>query len=332
MSDLKRRKSNIYYFMRPAISLVPFPKRVFNGMDKKYLIVVGGPTASGKTSVAVEMAKHFKTEILSADSRQFYREMQVGTAKPSAEELAAVPHHFINSLNIGQAYSVGDFERDAIGLLEQLFRKKNVLVMAGGSGLYIRAVCDGLDQFPDVPHEVKRGLEDDFEKHGIVFLQKELQQSDPIYYSEMDTSNPHRLLRALAVCRASGQPFSSFRKKNKIARIFEPIYILLEWERQALYDRINQRVDEMMKNGLLEEAKSLHPFKHLNALQTVGYQELFDHFDGKTTLPEAIEMIKQNTRRYAKRQMTWFRKDEHWQRFSPLEFDGINAYLASKMG
>ncbi len=300
-------------------------------MEKKYLIVIGGPTASGKTSVAIELAKRFKTEILSADSRQFYREMDIGTAKPNAGELAAAPHHFINTLSIEQAYSVGDFERDAIDLTSLLFKKKNVLIMTGGSGLFIRAMCEGLDQFPDVPIEIKQGLDEDLQNHGIGFLQKELQLSDPTYFKEMDTSNPHRILRALAVCRSSGQPFSSFRKKAKPARQFDPIYIFLDWERQELYNRINRRVDAMIEKGLLEEARKLYPFRHLNALQTVGYQELFDHLDGEKTLPEAIDMIKQNTRRYAKRQMTWFRKDDHWQRFSANNIEKIAAFISLKI-
>ncbi len=285
-------------------------------MNKKYLIVIGGPTASGKTRVAMDVARHFNTCILSADSRQFYREMNIGTAKPTAAELREAPHHFIDSLSIQDTYSVGDYERDAINLLQALFDQNQVVVLTGGSGLFIKAVCEGLDNFPEVPPEIMQQLEADFAAGGLAFLQKELQERDPAYYAEVDLQNPQRLLRALSVCRVSGQPFSSFRSQRKARRFFTPIYILLDWEREKLYERINLRVDYMMENGQLEEARTLFPLRHLNALQTVGYQELFDHFAGKTTLEEAVNMIKQNTRRYAKRQMTWFRRDDHWNHFS----------------
>lgn len=301
-------------------------------MNHKYLIVIGGPTASGKTKVAINIAEHFNTAVLSADSRQFYREMNIGTAKPSDDELKTVTHHFINSLSIHDEYSVGDFEKDAIRLLEEIFSDKDVAVMAGGSGLFIKAVCEGLDEFPEVPAEINQQLEKEFAEHGLAFLQNELKEKDPDYYQQVDLSNHQRLLRALSVCRASGQPFSSFRSNNKVHRQFIPIYILLEWEREQLYERINLRVDQMMEMGQLTEAKSLFPYRHLNALQTVGYQELFDHFEGKMTLEEAVIMIKQNSRRYAKRQMTWFRRDKHWRSFSPSETTEMIDYIEEKMG
>ena len=300
-------------------------------MDNQYLIVIGGPTASGKTKVAIEIANHFGTSIISADSRQFYREMNIGTAKPDKKELAAAPHHFINSLSIFDDYNVGEFEKDTIHLLSKLFSQKNKIVMAGGSGLFIKAVCEGLDEFPNVPVTVKQKLAEEFVKKGLTFLQEELREKDPVYYEEVDLNNHHRLLRALSVCRVSGQPFSSFRTKNKFIRSFTPIYILLNWEREQLYDRINRRVDEMMKMGQLEEAKKLFPHKHLTALQTVGYQELFDYIAGKQSIEEAVRLIKQNTRRYAKRQLTWFRRDDHWKKFHPTKTSLIVEYIENKM-
>ena len=299
---------------------------------QKHLIVIGGATATGKTATAIEVARHFQAEILSADSRQFYREMSIGTAKPTAEELAQVPHHFIDSLSVEDDYSVGDFESDALVLLQKLFEKKDVAVLVGGSGLFIRAVCEGLDEFPDVPKSVTEAVEAKLKNEGIVSLQAELKMLDPLYFEQVDLNNPHRLIRALSVCRASGQPFSSFRTQERKQRFFEPIYVLLELERPILYQRINQRVDEMMRLGLLEEARQLYPKRHLNALQTVGYQELFDFFDGNCTLEDAVEKIKQNSRRYAKRQSTWFRKDPHWQTFDPRNTVELLSYLGEKIG
>ena len=293
----------------------------------KYLIVIGGPTASGKTGVAIQVARTLQTEILSADSRQFYREMTIGTAKPTEEELAAVPHHFINTLSIEQEYTAGDYEREASELLDRLFLEKEAVVMVGGSGLFIKAVCDGLDHFPEVPEKVKQQLEEDYRRFGISFLQDELLESDPEYYHEVDLHNPRRLLRALSVCRAARRPYSSFRSKKKSERQFMPIQIRLHWDRDELYQRINQRVDEMMEKGLLDEAKTLLPYREKNALQTVGYQELFDYLDGKTSLEEAVELIKQNTRRYAKRQTTWFRD---WARFHPSEMAAIFDFIRIK--
>lgn len=299
---------------------------------QKHLIVIGGATATGKTVAAIAVAKHFQTEILSADSRQFYQEMSIGTAKPTASELAQAHHHFINSLSVETDYTVRDFESDALILLEKLFEKHDVVVLVGGSGLFIRALCEGLDEFPEVPKTILEALELKLENEGIEALQEELKTVDPAYFAQADFQNPVRLLRALSVCRASGKPFSSFRTQEKKQRFFRPIYVLMELERPILYDKINQRVEEMMRLGLLEEARSLYSKRHLNALQTVGYQELFDFFDGKCNMEEAVEKIKQNSRRYAKRQSTWFRKDPHWRAFSPEDKIGLLRFLKEKTG
>jgi len=298
---------------------------------QKYLIVIGGPTASGKTSVAIQLANHFDTVILSCDSRQFYREMSIGTAKPTEAELAQAKHYFVNSLSIQEEYSVGDFERDALALLEQIYQEKDIAILAGGSGLFIRAVCEGLDEYPDVPLDIRTDLKTLFQQKGIEALQEELKFCDPTYYEQVDLQNHRRLIRALEVCRASGQPFSSFQNQEKPERFFQPIYILLDVEREQLYERINRRVDQMFETGLLEEARNLYPFRENTALQTVGYQELFDHFDGKITLEEAEELIKRNSRRYAKRQLTWFRKDDHWHRFSPTAVLDMTDFVKSKI-
>ena len=283
-------------------------------MHSKHLIVIGGPTASGKTSFAIELAQHFNTVILSADSRQFYREMSIGTAKPDATELAAAPHFFVGHLSIAQAYSVGDFERDALKLLSTLFKEHDVVILVGGSGLYIKAICEGLNEFPDVPIAIRNQVEQDYEHKGLSFLQEELQRVDPDYYRVVDINNPHRLIRAISIYRASGLPFSSFWNQEKSPRIFKPIYLQLQWPRPLLYKRINKRVDQMIATGLVEEARGLQDYRQHTALQTVGYQELFDHFQGQSSLDEAIENIKKNSRRYAKRQLTWYRRDGYWKR------------------
>ena len=296
---------------------------------QKFLIVIGGATATGKTDLGIRLAQHFDAEILSCDSRQFYREMTIGTAKPTPEELAAAPHHFINHLSIEDDYSVGDFERDAIALLEKLFLEKDIALLVGGSGLYIRALCEGLNKFPEIPEAIKKEVQEFFKKEGIEALQDELKETDPNYFHQVDLKNPVRLLRALNVIRTSGRPFSSFQNQPKAQRNFTPIYINLAMDRDVLYDRINRRVDLMMEKGLLEEARQLFPFKEKNALQTVGYQELMGFFEKKISKEEAVELIKRNSRRYAKRQMTWFRKDEHWKKFEGKEWEKIIAYIQS---
>ncbi len=304
------------------------PKHIFS--EPKYLIVVGGPTGSGKTAMAIRLAQYFQTEILSADSRQFFQEMSIGTAKASPEELQAVPHHFINSLSVEQTYSVGDFERDALALLARLYQKHQVVILAGGSSLYIKALCEGLDEFPEVPDLIRAEVEKLYQNEGIAALQQELEQVDPVYFEQVDRANPQRLIRAISVYRASGLPFSSFRTQQAEPRFFKPIYLWLELPREELYQRINQRVDQMLNAGLEAEARSLYAQRHLNALQTVGYQELFDYFAGDINREEAIELIKRNSRRYAKRQGTWMRRDGFWKTFSPDQFDAIIQYLKSE--
>jgi tRNA dimethylallyltransferase len=299
--------------------------------QQKYLIVVGGATASGKTDFAIRLARHFGTEILSCDSRQFYREMSIGTAKPKPKELAGVPHHFMGHISIEQPYTVGEFESDALQLLDRLFQQYPVVILCGGSGLFIKAVCEGLDDFPEVPQTVLDQLQADYEQHGLESLQEELKASDPAYYQEVDLQNPRRLLRALSVIRASGNPFSAYRNQRPKARAFQPIYLQMTWPREKLYERINLRVDRMMSAGLLGEAEGLYPFRHLQALQTLGYQELFTYLSGLISLDEAVELIKRNSRRYAKRQLTWFRRDGFWQGFQPDEFEKALAYVLQKI-
>lgn len=283
-------------------------------MNKKYLIVVVGPTAIGKTSLSIALAREFNTEIISADSRQFFREMSIGTAAPTPAELAQAPHHFIHHLSIDEDYSVGDFEKNALEKLEGLFQEHREVIMVGGSGLYVDAVIKGLDDFPKVDPKIREDLNRKLKKEGLLALQAELQHLDPEYYAEADIQNPHRLIRALEISRGTGEPFSSFRKKGKVHRPFETIYIGLTAERQEIYNRINRRVDLMMEEGLLEEAKELFPQRDLNALNTVGYKEMFRYLEGEWTLEKAVEEIKKNTRRFAKRQITWFKKNEeiHW--------------------
>ena len=276
----------------------------------KTLIGVIGPTAIGKTSLSIELAKHFETEIVSADSRQFYKEMSIGTAVPTDEELTQAPHHFIQHISIEDSYSVGDFEREALQKLNSLFLTHEKLIMVGGSGLYVNAVVHGLDEFPEVDPSIRVALNEKFADSGVQVLQEELKALDPEYYSEVDKDNPHRLIRALEVCLGTGKPYSSFRKNKRPEREFKSILIGLTAERELIYDRINKRVDMMMEQGLLEEVTQLADKKQLNALNTVGYKELFLHLEGKSSLEDAVSEIKKNTRRFAKRQLTWFRKNE----------------------
>jgi tRNA dimethylallyltransferase len=278
--------------------------------QKPLLICVVGPTAIGKTSLAIKLAKAFSTEIISADSRQFFKEMNIGTAVPSKEELEEVPHHFIQNKSIFEDYSVGDFERDSLALLKILFEKNTVVVMVGGSGLYVDAVVKGLDNFPEIPSEIREQLNAELDEKGIEALQNELKKVDPFYFEKVDIHNPHRMVRALEIYRATGKPYSSFLKKATTERDFNTLFIGLTAERETVYNRINLRVDKMVEEGLLDEAKLLFPHKEKNALQTVGYRELFQYFDGNLSKEEAISEIKKNTRRFAKRQNTWFKKNE----------------------
>jgi len=280
----------------------------------KRVIAIVGPTASGKTALAIQLAKALQTEIISADSRQFYKEMAIGTAVPEPEELSAAKHHFIQHKSIFEDYNVGQFEKDFLQLSQELFQKYDTLILVGGSGLYIDAACKGLDQLPDKNPEIRKQLETDLNTKGIESLQKQLQKLDPKHYQKIDIQNPHRLIRAIEILQqASGKTMAELLQ-NKPQRDFETIYIGLNTERAKLYDRINHRVDIMIQKGLLNEAKNLYPHKNLNALQTVGYRELFQYFDGDFTLDFAISEIKKNTRRFAKRQLTWFRKNKaiHW--------------------
>lgn len=299
--------------------------------EKKYLIIIGGPTASGKTAFAVQVAKHFQTEIISCDSRQFYSEMNIGTAKPTTEEMQGVPHHFIGHRSIQEPYSVGDFEKDALELLQTLYQKYNILVAVGGSGLYIKALCEGLDVFPDISDEIRQKVRDLYAVEGLEGLQKAVQQVDPVYFAQVDQQNPHRLIRALEVSWGSGQAFSSFRKQASKARFFTPIYIEMDLPREILYDRINRRVDVMMERGLLQEVEILFPLRHLIPLQTVGYQELSDYLAGVMSLETAIDKIKQNSRNYAKRQLTWWRRDGFWQKFAPDEIDSAIRWIEERL-
>jgi tRNA dimethylallyltransferase len=283
-------------------------------MIQKTLISVVGPTAIGKTALSIGLANAYDTEIISADSRQFYKEMNIGTAVPSKEELAAAKHHFIQHISIFQDYSVGDFEKEALVCLDELFQKKHVVVLVGGSGLYVDALTKGLDQFPEVPSAIKESLQKDFNEKGITYLQNLLKEVDPVYHNKVDLENPMRVLRALEVSLTENKPYSSYIGKNKEKRPFKTIYIGIDAPRAIVYKRIEDRVDIMIQEGLLEEAKALVEHKKLNALNTVGYKELFSYFDKECDLETAISEIKKNTRRFAKRQGTWFRKNQdiHW--------------------
>jgi len=280
----------------------------------KKLITIIGPTAIGKTALSIQLANHFNCEIISCDSRQFFREMEIGTAVPSKEELASAKHHFIQNKSIFENYSVGDFEREAIAKLDELFETNDYAILVGGSGLYVDAILKGLDTFPEIDSSVRSEIISNYEQFGIEYLQRKLQELDKHYFDKISEENPQtlknpqRLMRFIEVCIGSGKPYSSFLNQNSAIRNFTPIIIGLEAERQEMYDRINLRVDLMMQDGLLEEAKNLYPNKTLNALQTVGYRELFSYFDGDFTLDFAVEEIKKNTRRFAKRQLTWFKR------------------------
>ena len=282
-----------------------------------YLITIIGPTAIGKTALSIALAKHFNCEIISCDSRQFFKEMNIGTAVPSQNELNQVPHHFIQNKSIVEPYTVGDFEKDAIAKLETLFVKNNIQIMVGGSGFYVDAVLQGLDSFPEIENTITEQVQNEYNIQGINYLQNKLQELDLNYYDTLVIENPQtllnpqRMMRFVSVCLGSGKPYSTFLNKDKNLRNFSPILIGLQADRATIYDRINQRVDLMMENGLLEEAENLYVHKDLNALQTVGYRELFQYFNQEITLSFAIEEIKKNTRRFSKRQLTWFKKTDN---------------------
>ncbi len=278
---------------------------------KNTLITIVGATAIGKTTLSIKLAQHFGCDIISCDSRQFYKEMSIGTAVPDADELAAAPHHFIQNRSVFDDYSVGQFEKDALSTLDELFEKNPIQIMVGGSGLYVDAVLKGLDYFPEIDASIREKLNLELEERGIKYLQEELKKLDIETYNSIAIDNPHRLIRALEICIGTGNTYASYKNKPKTPRNFNSIKIGLTADRELMYDRINRRVDIMINNGLIEEAKELEAHKVLNALQTVGYRELFEYFDGNFTKELTIEEIKKNTRRFAKRQGTWFRKDKN---------------------
>ncbi len=307
-----------------------------------YLITIIGPTAIGKTSLSIALAKHFGCDIISCDSRQFFKEMKIGTAVPSEKELAVAPHHFIQNKSIFESYSVGDFEQEALAKLDDLFQKNYIQIMVGGSGLYVDAVLKGFDEFPEIDPSVRAEINSKYDALGIDYLQEQLNALDSDYFQKLQTENPQtlqnpqRMKRFVEVCIGSGKPYSSFIGKRKNTRNFTPIIIGLEAEREIMYDRINQRVDIMLNEGLLAEVEALYPNKELNALQTVGYRELFDYFDSNIKdsrlLENAIEQIKMNTRRFSKRQMTWFKRTENVSWFDFLtDRDKILSIINSKI-
>jgi len=296
-------------------------------MSINNLIIIVGPTAIGKTALSIALAKTYNCPIISADSRQFFKEMSIGTSKPTTLEMQGVPHYFIDSHSITEEYNVGKFETEAIALLENLFRHNQQVIVVGGSGLYIDAICKGFDELPEADAETRTKINSLLQSEGIEGLQELLKTLDIDYYKTVDLQNPQRLSRALEVCLTTNQPYSLLRKGKIKKRNFNTIKIGLNTSRNVLYNRINQRVDEMMATGLLEEVKSLQSFKHLNALQTVGYKELFDYLENKTDLKSAVESIKQNTRRFAKRQLTWFQKDKEIKWFEPNELSPIISYI-----
>lgn len=296
----------------------------------KTAYIIAGPTAVGKTAVAISLAKHLGTCIVSADSRQCYREMNIGTAKPDATELAAVKHYFIDAFSVTNSLDAADYETLALGYLQEIFSTNNAAVVCGGTGLYIKALCEGLDEMPPVQDNIVQEVQEEYETRGLQWLQHTVQEEDPDFYKEGEIKNPARLLRALIFKRSTGESIINYRTGEKKQRDFNIIKIGLELPREVLYERINQRVDKMMADGLLDEVRNLYPLRHLKNLQTVGYSELFDHIEGLYTLEEAIEKIKQNTRHYAKRQMTWFKKDKeiNWYNADDVQLmDKITAHL-----
>jgi tRNA dimethylallyltransferase len=308
------------YYIKNYLCHISFNKN-------KYLVVIAGPTAVGKTALSIELAKHYGTVILSADSRQFYKEMTIGTAKPSKEQLAAVKHYFIDTKNITELYGAGHFEKDALATLNDLFREQDIVFLVGGSGLYIDAVLNGVDDFIEVPLEIREELNKKYEANGLEWLQNEVKELDETYFNSVDTHNPQRLIRALEVCLHTGKPYSSFLNQPKAERNFTAIKILINTDREKLYSQINTRVDDMIANGLLEEVKELADQKHLNALKTVGYKELYAYLDASYNLNTAIDKIKQHTRNYAKRQLTWFKNQDNFEAFEPTDFEKIKGYV-----
>jgi tRNA dimethylallyltransferase len=297
----------------------------------KTCIIISGPTAVGKTSVAIQVARHFGTEIISADSRQCFKELNIGVAKPSAAELAAVKHHFINSHSIHDELHAAGFEQYALQAVESVFQQNDIAVMTGGTGLYIKAFCEGIDEIPPVLPGIREKIMATLETSGLAWLQQQVKEQDPLYYATGEIQNPQRLVRALEVVQSTGKSIRHFQQGKKVERNFRIIKTSLELPKEELHRNINHRVDDMMTQGLLQEVTTLMPWRGLNALQTVGYTELFDYLDGKSTLEQAVDLIKKNTRQYAKRQMTWFRRDKDITWFSPQDVSGIIDWGQSKV-
>lgn len=302
---------------------------ILNSPNKKYLISIVGPTAIGKTALAIELAKYYQTVILSADSRQFYQEISIGTAKPSVEELKQVQHYFINNKSVVDTYTAGDFERDALKLLAELFKEKDIVILVGGSGLYIKALWEGLDEMPPLNENLRKSVINDYETNGIGYLQNKLQALNPDKYKKIDTQNPQRLMRAIEI-EEQNKTFIS--TQIKAPRFFKTIKICLNTDREILYNRINKRVDAMMENGLLKECEQMIEFRHNYALNTVGYSEIFSFFDGNISLEKAIELIKQHSRNYAKRQVTWFKRELDLNWYEPNEMSNIIEYINNEIG
>jgi tRNA dimethylallyltransferase len=299
----------------------------FLSVDTKYLIVVAGPTAIGKTELAIKLAKELNTVVISADSRQFYKEMSIGTAKPHYTELQNVKHYFIDCISVKEELNAGTFEKQVLKLLDELFILHKQVILVGGSGMYINSIVNGVDELPEKNETIRSHLNKEYEERGLYFIQEKLKELDLEYYNQVDIQNPQRIIRAIEICLITGKKYSELRKNTHKNRPFVSIKMALNMERDKLYERINLRVDKMMNNGLLDEVIELLPYKNLNALNTVGYKELFDYIEGKLKLEEAVELIKKNSRNYAKRQLTWFRKDNEYMWFNPNQFEQIFNWI-----
>lgn len=329
-SDVKNRSFDDSYCWVDEPDCLVYVSKVLQNMTK-FLIVVVGPTAVGKTELSIQLAKHFGTVILSADSRQLFRELNVGTAKPTLDEQQHVPHYFVDSHSIMEDYNAGMFERDALALLAQVFEEKDVVVVTGGSGLYVQALLTGMDKMPEVDSTVRQQLMEEYEQAGLETLLTELNQTDPAYARQVDRANPQRVIRALEVVRSTGKPYSAFRTRQPIERPFRAIKLGLNRERTDLYARIDARMDAMLLNGLVEEARKLLPYQAANALQTVGYSEVFGYLADQYDYAEMVRLLKRNSRRYAKRQLTWFTKDAEIRWFHPDDYAQMVAYAGQQL-